>query len=152
MSSKQSWSSVCYGNGKFVAVALNSDVFAYSTNGTSWTQGSMCSNGTWESVCYGNGKFVAVARGSNKFNYSSDGITWIESTMPSSQNWIPLCYGNNKFVVIGYYTSISLSLSFSTLYYQFSGWNKSDFNITADTSVGGSWSQVSSGGGLILVN
>ena len=25
-------------------------------------------------------------------------------------------------------------------YYQFSGWNKSDFNVTEDTTISGSWS------------
>ena len=32
------WYSVCYGNGKFVAVAYNSTIAAYSTDGINWTQ------------------------------------------------------------------------------------------------------------------
>ena len=65
------WSSVCYGNGKFVTVAI-SNYFAYSTDGINWTEGTISSTSRdWYSVCYGNGKFVAVASSSNYFAYSN---------------------------------------------------------------------------------
>ena len=61
--SSKSWKSVCYGNGKFVAVAQNSNYFAYSTDGITWTEGTISSTSRqWSSVCYGNGKFVTVER------------------------------------------------------------------------------------------
>ena len=100
------YSSVCYGNGKFVAVAQTSNVFAYSTDGITWTQGNMPSEQEWISVCYGNGKFVAVAQTSNVFAYSTDGINWTEGTMPSSKNWSSVCYGNGKFVAIVYGSNV----------------------------------------------
>ena len=94
--------SVCYGNGKFVAVAMNnSNTFAYSTDGINWTEGTMPSSHDWDSVCYGNGKFVAVAmNNSNTFAYSTDGINWTKGTMPSIQTWGSVCYGNGKFVAV----------------------------------------------------
>ena len=195
MPSAQNWNSVCYGNGKFVAIVNSTNVFAYSTNGINWTQGTMPSSQSWYSVCYGNDKFVAVSRGtttngSNIFAYSTDGINWTQGTLPSSNYWGYICYGNGKFVVITtsvprnnvaysvdginwtegtmpstqYWMSVcygngkfvatindsNVFAYLSTAYYQFSGWNKSDFNITADTSIGGSWSQVSAGGGTNL--
>ena len=104
MPSIRYWQSVCYGNGKYVAVASNnSNVMAYSTNGISWTQGNMPINRYWYSVCYGNGKFVAVSSGNNGSNimaYSTDGISWTQSNMPINEGWYSVCYGNDKYVAI----------------------------------------------------
>ena len=94
--------SVCYGNGKFVAVAYDSNNAAYSTDGITWTVATLPISTTC-SVCYGNGKFVAVADGSNNAAYSTDGITWTVATLPSSAiTWCSVCYGNGKFVAVAY--------------------------------------------------
>ena len=103
MPSNQDWHSVCYGNGKFVAIVNNSTTMAYSTNGISWTQGNMPSSEDWSSVCYGNGKYVAVTSNSNIMAYSTDGISWTKGNMPSSQYWSSVCYGNGKFVAVAYF-------------------------------------------------
>ena len=94
------WFSVIYGNGKFVAVAYNSNQTAYSEDGINWTLTTMPRSANWHSVTYGNGKFVAVADGSNQTAYSEDGINWTASTMPSSAKWYSVTYGNGKFVAI----------------------------------------------------
>ena len=97
------WHSVCYGNGKFVAVADPSDIMAYSTDGINWTQGNMPSNRYWNSVCYGNGKYVAVNGGPGDINtmaYSTDGISWTQGNLPGSKPWLSVCYGNGKFVAV----------------------------------------------------
>ena len=155
MPSSQYWKSVCYGNGKFVAVSSSPDgsnIFAYSTDGINWTQGNLPSSDYWGCICYGNSTFVMIIPGQNRNNflYSSDGITWTQGTMPSKQYWNSVCYGNDKFVAVSSNSNAFAYLTFSASYYQFSGWNKSDFNITADTAVSGSWSQVSAGGGTNL--
>ena len=106
MPSNKEWSSVCYGNDKFVTIADTSNVFAYSTDGINWTQGTMPSNQYWYSICYGNGKFVAIAKDTDVFAYSTDGITWTQGTMPSSQYWRSICYGNDKFVAIAYNSNV----------------------------------------------
>ena len=95
------WQSVTYGNDKFVAVAFNSSVGAYSTDGISWTEMSM-PTGNWYDVSYGNGKFVAVASSSSVGAYSSDGINWTEMSMPASRLWYGITYGNDKFVAIAF--------------------------------------------------
>ena len=95
------WQSVTYGNDKFVAVAFNSSVGAYSTDGISWTEMSM-PTGNWYDVSYGNGKFVAVASSSDKGAYSTDGITWTAMTLPASRLWYGITYGNDKFVAIAF--------------------------------------------------
>ena len=153
MPSTRRWHRICYGNGKFVVIANNNgnnNIYAYSTDGITWIEGTMPSSQYWNNICYGNGKFVVIVNNSNVFAYSTDGINWTEGTMPSSQEWESVCYGNGKFVVIVNNSNVFAYLTFSTSYYQFSGWNKSDFNITADTAVNGSWSQVSAGGGTNL--
>ena len=95
-----SWGSVCYGDGKFVAVAYSSDKAAYSTDGITWTAVTLPSSANWQSVCHGNGKFVAVADSNNTAVYSTDGITWTATTLPSSAKWGSVCYGNGKFVAV----------------------------------------------------
>ena len=94
-----SWCSVAYGNGKFVAVA-GSGGAAYSNNGITWTPVTLPSSASWSSVTYGNGKFVAVAEGSDAAAYSTDGVTWTVVTLPSSASWSFVAYGNGKFVAV----------------------------------------------------
>ena len=92
------WHSVCYGNGKFVAV-LSGSTAAYSTDGITWSAATMPTYSTWYSVCYGNGKFVAVPNDSTAA-YSTDGINWTAATLPSNKSWYSVCYGNGKFVAV----------------------------------------------------
>ena len=91
------WQSVCFGNGKFVAVALyGTNRNAYSEDGITWTaSNSIDVNSEWYLVCYGNGKFVAVANdGTNNNAYSADGITWTNvNSLDASSGWQSVCYG-----------------------------------------------------------
>ena len=141
MPSTLNWKSICYGNGKFVTIAFNSNIFAYSSDGITWTQGTMPNSQEWESICYGNGKFVAIAKDINKFIYSTDGITWTQGALPSSQFWISVCYGNDKFIAVVNDSNVFAYSSNSKFYYQFSGWNKSDFNITENTTISSTWNK-----------
>lgn len=106
-----SWSDVAYGNGKFVAVAENSSVSAYSTDGFTWTETNMPSEKQWKSVYYGGGKFVAIAFGADVAAYSTDGVTWTETPMPSAEEWQSVIYGNGKFVAI---SSSNRTFAYST--------------------------------------
>ena len=106
----EDWSSVCYGNGKFVAVASYSNIAAYSTDGVTWTQATLPANADWRSVCYGNGKFVAMAMNSTIAAYSTDGITWTQTTMPNKLSWKSVCYGNGKFVAMANSSNIAACL------------------------------------------
>ncbi len=143
--SSQNWSSVCYGNGKYVVIVQgDSNVFAYSTDGINWTEGTLPYSENGLRICYGNGMFMFTVVGAVYYSY--DAITWTRQIM--SGIYFPICYGNDKFITIKSQSNVFACLAVSASYYQFSGWNKSDFNITADTAVSGSWSQVSSGGGV----
>ena len=101
------WSSVAYGNGKFVTVTSNrSNKAAYSTDGINWTEATLPSSGYWGGVSYGNGKFVAISGvdvySSTAAAYSTDGINWTAATLPSSARWGSTAYGNGKFVAVAY--------------------------------------------------
>jgi hypothetical protein len=105
LSSTQSWWSVAYGNGTFVAVAAytvaptTTNIAAYSDNGIDWADATLPSSSNWYSVAYGNGRFVATSNGTG-CAYSSDGVTWQGSSLPSSQSWGGITYGDNKFVAV----------------------------------------------------
>ena len=102
-------------------------------------EGAMPSTQWWWPICYGNGKYVAIVIDADVFAYSSDGITWTQGTMPSSQKWYFICYGNDKFIAVSNGSRFAY-LPIST-YYNFSGWDKSDFNITENTTISGTWAQ-----------
>ena len=94
------WHSVTYGSGKFVAVAYNSNVAAYSVDGINWTAATLPSSADWCSVAYGNGKFVAVSRNYGIAAYSEDGINWTAASISSSMAFQSVTYGNGKFVAV----------------------------------------------------
>ena len=96
------WSSVVYGDGKYVATANSSDKGAYSADGITWTEMSMPVSADWRTIAYGNGKFVSIAIGSDKGAYSTDGVTWTGFTLPATRNWTSVTYGNGKFVSMAY--------------------------------------------------
>jgi len=113
---KANWQSVCYGNGKFVAIVGNfsgSNKAAYSDDGIKWKEAKLPSYNYWRSVCYGNGKFVAIAYdNNNKVAYSvNGGKTWEEATLPSNAYWQSISYGDGKFVAVSDVDSFKMAYS-----------------------------------------
>lgn len=104
------WSSICFGNGKFVAVANGENIIAYSTDGTNWTQQKVTNvtDYNFSALCYGSGKFVAISSNSNKIIYSLDGINWESVTLPTTDNWSDICYGSGKFIAVASNSSKAL--------------------------------------------
>lgn len=102
------WSSVAYGNGKFVAMTSNSTEAAYSSDGITWTKTKVPSTYRISCVTYGGGKFVAISYTQSVFLYSIDGITWKTSTV-STSDWYSITYGNGKFVAVGSNNKIAYS-------------------------------------------
>lgn len=97
------WGSICYGNGKFVAVDSDGVYGAtYSTDGIDWFQANGIDDASsWRQVCYGDSKFVAAGTG-DKAAYSADGIDWTEVELPVCNNgyYNSICYGNGKFIAV----------------------------------------------------
>ena len=98
--STSSWSSVTFGNNRFVAVASGFNIAAYSDDGITWTQTELPSSEEWNSVTFGNNRFVAIADFSNIAAYSDDGITWTQTELPSKVYCALVTFGNNRFVAV----------------------------------------------------
>lgn len=97
------WTSVCYGNGLFVAVAdYGANCVMISRDGITWGAGPSASDFIgWSWVTYGNGLFVAVARsgGTNtRVMTSTDGLRWTLRPTPIDNQWNTIAYGNGIFV------------------------------------------------------
>ena len=92
------WTSVTYGNDKFVAVGLDGAT-AYSEDGITWISGT--SSIRAKSVTYGYGKFVSVGF-SGSCAYSTDGINWTVGSFPTqTYTYYSVCYGNNMYIATG---------------------------------------------------
>jgi hypothetical protein len=105
--SNLNWSSIAYGNGRFVSIGLSSNKSAYSSDGISWTEVEMPNYG-WFSVAYGNGVFVAFNEDLKISGVSADGITWDTYSLPSlpvspNQDWMEISFGNGIFIIISSY-------------------------------------------------
>ena len=74
------WQSVTYGNGLFVAVSTSGsgNRVMTSPDGIIWTARTSAADNSWASVTYGGGLFVAVSwtGTGNRVMTSPDGITW----------------------------------------------------------------------------
>jgi hypothetical protein len=101
-----SWRSICYGNGLFVACASTGtgNRIMTSPNGITWTSRTPAVDNDWRSICYGNGLFVACASTGtgNRIMTSPDGITWTSRTSAADNSWMSICYGNGVFVAISF--------------------------------------------------
>lgn len=100
------WSSVCFGNGKFVRVSDEYSTRAgYSTDGKNWTETVLPYEISWKKVFYVNNKFIAMG-GGDKFAYSSDGINWNGANLPKYGSWSSIVYGKGIYIAVnGQYAS-----------------------------------------------
>ena len=94
------WTSVAFGNNRFVAIASDSTTVAISSDGERWDSTGTLPGTGFVSITYGGGKFVAVEPGNTgAAAYSIDGgVTWTPVNMPANVNWNSVAFGNNKFV------------------------------------------------------
>jgi hypothetical protein len=148
MPSANSWTSVTYGNGKFVAVSNGRITASYSNEGSTWTVVNMTVAAAWYGITYGNGLFVAVAGGQSTNTtigaYSTDGINWNPSLLPSSQKWYRVTYGNGYFVAISLWNTATSPAAYST-----NGTTWTASTITSAGTVNG-WTGVTYGNGKFV--
>jgi hypothetical protein len=104
------WNSVTYGNGLYVAVSGNGKVMT-SPDAITWTPQTSALNNTWISVTYGNNLFVAVSYEGNIMT-SGNGTLWTLQSPPVNPavptltyygTWYSVTYGNGKFVAVDIY-------------------------------------------------
>ena len=94
------WSTICFGGGKFVVVSASGSKAAYSSDGINWTETTMIEGKDWVNSCYGNGKFVVISGTETFAAYSEDGVSWYKADLPSGVQWGSVCYGAGKFVAV----------------------------------------------------
>lgn len=105
------WTSVLYDGTRFLAVGYDgsSGLYATSTNGTSWTNGTLPTvSGSFEytAVAYnGSNQYVAIIGGSGgtrNIAYSADGATWTGQTLALTANayWKDMVYGAGRYIAI----------------------------------------------------
>lgn len=96
------WRSVAFGNGIFVAVSQDgASRVMTSTDGITWTISSASQANAWRGVAFGNDVFVAVAQaGTNRVMTSPDGITWTNRSASQANAWVGVRYIQDKFVAI----------------------------------------------------
>ncbi len=99
MPTSRQWTSVASSPQRYVAVALDSNVAAYSVDGSSWSNGTLPNTALWTKVKYVGGVFMAFATGGQAAK-STDGVTWSPMTMSSTAEWRDVTYGNNKWVAV----------------------------------------------------
>lgn len=93
------WSSITYGNGKYVMVGFNYGYISSSTDGINWTTPKRISQVSWYAIAYGNGKFVIV--GSEGYiSTSTDGVNWTTPKSVATEDWVDIAYGNGKFIAV----------------------------------------------------
>jgi hypothetical protein len=99
-----SWSSVTYGNGLYVAVGYTGtgNRVMTSPDGINWTTRTYPVDNQWAAVTYGNGLFVATAQSGtgDRVMTSPDGINWTTRTSAADNQWLSVTYGNGLFVAV----------------------------------------------------
>ena len=99
-----SWLSVAYGNGVWVAVSYDgtNKVMRSTDDGATWTAIASAEANEWRSVAYGNGVWVAVARtGTNRVMRSTDdGENWTAHAATEANAWRSVAYGNGVWVAV----------------------------------------------------
>ena len=98
------WADITFGNGIFVAVAIDGDGSRVMTSpdGITWTLRTPAALLRWKSITFGGGQFVAVkSSGVGKSVMTSpDGITWTLQSNSPETDWWSITYGGGLFVAV----------------------------------------------------
>ena len=112
------WTSIAYGNQKFVAVGTSGSIIGTSTNGITWSALELPDAAAWSGIAYGNNYWVIISRNggapSTALYSKSNGAGWRATTLPSEKGWSALSYGNGIFVAISDDTNGAAAAAYST--------------------------------------
>lgn len=104
--SVESYTSIAYGNGLFVAISNSNsnERILITSDGEQWDNVTMNIDVDWASICHGNDTFVAVGSSNTNSNcvaISNDAINWNQkASSDNSAKWSDVCYGNDTFVAV----------------------------------------------------
>jgi archaellum component FlaC len=100
-----SWRSIAYGNGIFVAVAIGGNHrIMISPDAVNWTLVMAPEMNAWNCIAFADGKFVAVSGGgTNRIMTTTNGTDWTLIAAPNgtTTSWRWVSYVNNTWVATG---------------------------------------------------
>ena len=98
------WGAIKHNGSIFCAVLNGSTVSAVSSNGTSWTQGTLPSAvGTTNTGMAWNGSLFCVPVYNSLTLFTSpDGLTWTSRSLPQVANWSQVVWNGSVFCVIAF--------------------------------------------------
>lgn len=150
-----SWSSITYGNGRFLATASyaasksdpttfeETNKCAYSLDGIHWETSVLPETGRWGCASYGNNTFIALLDDSAVIAHSPDATTWDYSfTFKYSINACNV-FSKDRFIVLAVNRN---TLSTDHGIYSFDGKSWNEFDLPSDSR----WEEVVYGNGRFL--
>jgi|GEM_PF-3046851 len=132
------FTSIAYGGGVFVAIPNGGNVFMRSQDATNWSSVGVPASATWTSVTYGNGMFVAVSSTTNILT-SIDGATWTLISGPLN-DMRSVTYGNGMFVAVANGGTNRVMTSRDGI----------SWSVPATPAIDKSWSSVTYGNGIFV--
>lgn len=112
---------ITYGNGKFVAIAYNSQNIIYSSDGINWSKSTLFNYSYWSYIGFGfynNNPTFVVTGDRELINYSLNLTDWLPSKMPLEEYWRTPTYGSGKWLIGG-----DTKMAYSTSLYPWSTMN-----------------------------
>ncbi|MEY2466818.1 MAG: hypothetical protein QOD03_1339 [Verrucomicrobiota bacterium] len=91
--------SVCFANGKFVAVG-DGGVIHTSSDGTAWDGGQRPVVSQLNKVIFAGGQFIAVGNHGNILT-SSNGLNWASQSSGTTDDLLAIAYGNGLYMACG---------------------------------------------------
>lgn len=104
-------------NGKFFGFENNNNAqttsYRYSTNGTSWTNGTLPLSRKWGKAATNGSRVVVVATDVDSSAYTDNGTTWTSTSMPGASGFSDILWDGTRFLAVSVDTG-SGNLSYST--------------------------------------
>jgi hypothetical protein len=94
------WIDVCFGEGKFAAIASDLNTVRISYDGEVWDSTGTLPTTGYTSIAYGMGLFVAVRSGTTNAAWSTDAVTWTQVSLPAGSAWSSVTWGRGIFVAV----------------------------------------------------
>ena len=108
----KTWTSICFGNNTFIAIANEYNKCSYSNDGENWQEQDIQSsddsdfdilNHRWVSICFNGSSFVAITSDGKHIATTTNGQSWsyreIASTINTTIN--SLTFGNDEYIAVG---------------------------------------------------
>jgi hypothetical protein len=154
------WHGISVKSAIYCAVAYGTATSAVSSDGISWTAGTLPVSANWFAIANNGTTYCTVANGTSIAATSNDGLTWVQRVLPVSAYWYSIVWNGSVFCAIaGASSSIAATSPDgitwtqrtlpATAYWRAMAWNGTVFcavsntgsNIAATSPDGITWTQ-----------